>query len=66
MPWDAPYNSAVAGADKAYGDKYAYLQAKRLTTQQDFGIDQGFNDYANNPFSRAALLRKSGMEPWGQ
>jgi hypothetical protein len=59
MPWDAQYNSSVAGADKNYGDKYAYLQSKRLTTEQNFGIDPGFNDYANNPYSRAALLRKS-------
>lgn len=59
MPWDAQYELAAGGAEKAYGNTHAYLQSKKLMTQQDYGIAPGFNDYANNPFSRAALLRKS-------
>lgn len=59
MPWDAQFELASAGAEKGYGDKQAYLGSKRLITQQGYGMDPGFNDYANNPFSRAALLRQS-------
>jgi hypothetical protein len=59
MPWDSQYELSAAGAEKNYGDSMAYLNSKRLQAQQAYGIDPGFNDYANNPFSRAALLRKS-------
>lgn len=59
MPWDAQYERVVGGADKNYGNTMAYLNSKRLQAQQAYGIAPGFNDYANNPFSRAALLRKS-------
>lgn len=59
MPWDAQYNSSVGGADQRYADKMAYLGSQRVLAQQGYGIDVGFNDYANNPYSRAALLRKS-------
>jgi hypothetical protein len=59
LPWDAQYNLSAGGAEKAYGDKLAYLGSQRTVAKQNYGIDPGFNDYATNPYSRAALLRKS-------
>lgn len=59
LPWDAQYNLASSGAERNYGNKLAGLGAQRVIAQQNYGIDPGFNDYANNPYSRAALLRKA-------
>lgn len=58
-PWNAQYERAAGAAEKNYGDKLSNLGAQKVISQQNFGIDPGFNDYANNPYSRAALLRKS-------
>lgn len=60
-PWDTQYELTRGGAEKGYGDTVAGLGAKRTMTQQAYGIDPGFNDPAQNPLSRAAMLKKAWM-----
>lgn len=59
MPWDSAYETSVSGAHAKYNNALAGIGASRLTTQQEFGLDPGFNDFQSNPFSRAAQLERS-------
>lgn len=55
-PWDSRYESIVAGAQKSYLTGQGDLNAAERSVKQDFGLE---NDYAANPYSRAALLQEN-------
>lgn len=57
-PWDPAYETSVAGANRTYGNALAGLAYQKQAAQQEYGLDQGFNDYQTNPYSRAALLEQ--------
>jgi hypothetical protein len=59
MPWDSAYDASVAGARAKYGNALIGANANRLSAEQEYGFDPGFNDFAANPYSRAALLERS-------
>jgi len=59
MPWDSAYEASVSGARTKFANSQIGIAANRLSLQQEYGLDPGFNDYQTNPWSRAALLEQS-------
>lgn len=59
LPWDAQYETSVGAAGNSRDQALAGLTNQRLGIQQSYGIDQGYNDVASNPYSKAALLQAS-------
>lgn len=59
MPWDGTYEGAVNNANAKYNNALISLGAKKGFLQQEYGLDEGFNDYKSNPYSRAALLEQT-------
>lgn len=55
-PWDSAYEQSTAGAQNRYVDTINNLGVKKLATEQEYGVDPGYNDYKANPYSRAAAL----------
>src|SRR4029077_719627 len=58
-PFNPAYEASLAAARAKYGNALAGIGATRMSTQQEFGLDPGFNDSASNPYSRAAELEQS-------
>lgn len=59
MPWDVQSANDEAGALKRRNDTLTSLDASHLRSQQDFGLEGPWADYATNPYSQAALLQRS-------
>src|ERR1700749_1508782 len=59
MPWNPAYEASLGTAKAKYGNALAGISANRLMAQQEYGLDPGFNDFASNPYSRAAELEQS-------
>jgi hypothetical protein len=59
MPWDVGAANSEAGALNKRNNAMAGLQSNWLRTQQEFGLEGPWADYASNPYSRAALLQRS-------
>lgn len=59
LPWDIAAANDEAGAQKRLANTNASLDAGWIGTENEFGLAPGFNDYASNPYSRAALLQRS-------
>lgn len=58
-PWSSAEELSNAGADAKYAAALTNLGYKKLATEREYGLDQGFNDYKANPYSRAALLEQT-------
>lgn len=58
-PWDSAEQLDIAGADAKYNNALLNAGYKRTAYEQEYGLDNGFNDYKANPYSRAALLEKT-------
>jgi hypothetical protein len=58
-PWDSAYEASLAAAKAKYGNALTGIGAARLRTEQEYGLDPGFNGFASNPYSRAAELEQS-------
>lgn len=58
-PWNSAAESIVAGARRNYLSSQANFDLAEQEAKADYGLDQGFNDYKTNPYSRAALLEQS-------
>jgi len=59
MPWDAAAANSEAGALNKRNNAMAGAQSSWLRTQQEFGLEGPWADYASNPYSRSALLQRS-------
>lgn len=59
MPWDVQSANDEAGALKRRSDTLTSLDAAHFRSQQDFGLEGTWADYATNPYSQAALLQRS-------
>ena len=59
MPWDVGAANSEAGALNKRNNAMVGLQGSWLRTQQEFGLEGSWADYASNPYSRAALLQRS-------
>jgi hypothetical protein len=59
MPWDVAAANSEAVAGKRLANSVTGLDAGWLATEQDYGLDPGFDDAASNPYSRATLLQRS-------
>lgn len=59
MPWDAAAANDENSAQRLYEEKETGLGAGWYQTQQEFGLDPGFNDFSTNPYSKAAQLQRS-------
>jgi len=59
MPWDVGAANSEAGALNKRNNAMAGLQSGWLRSQQEFGLEGPWADYASNPYSRAALLQRS-------
>lgn len=59
QPFSSAYELTKAGAEKQLEDTRAGLAYKKTATESEYGLDPGSNDYATNPYSRAALLEQS-------
>lgn len=58
-PWDSRYEQRMGAAGRRYLSRTGDFDLDEATAKQDFGLDDGFNDYKVNPNSRAALLEDS-------
>jgi hypothetical protein len=59
MPWDVGAANSEAGALNKRNNSMAGLQSGWQRSQQEFGLEGPWADYASNPYSRAALLQRS-------
>lgn len=59
MPWDVAAANQEAGALAKRNNTLTGLNAGWGRTQQEYGLEGPWADYASNPFSRAALLQRS-------
>lgn len=57
MPWDSIAEGKAATAGAGYKNTENQIAANRALGMQEFGIDEGYSDYKNNPFSQAAVLQ---------
>lgn len=57
LPWDGIAEGQAATAGASYKNSINQTAANRAIGLQEFGIDAGYDDYKNNPFSQAALLQ---------
>jgi len=57
LPWDSIAEGQVATAGANYKNSVAQVAANRAIGEQEFGIDVGYDDYRNNPYSQAAILQ---------
>lgn len=58
-PWNTKAEEIVSGARRNYLNQGIGFDLSEQQAKQEFGLDQGFNDYKANPFSRAALLQEN-------
>lgn len=58
-PWNSAAEQIVAGARRNYLNSQSNFDLAEQEAKADYGLDQGFNDYKANPYSRAALLEQS-------
>jgi len=59
QPFNAAYELTAAGAEKQLADTQANLGYKKTATEQEYGLEGPYSDFATNPYSRAALLEQS-------
>lgn len=59
MPWDVAAANSEAAAGKRLQNSLTGLDSGWLRTQQDYGLEGQWGDYASNPYSRASLLQRS-------
>jgi hypothetical protein len=59
MPWDVGAVNSEAGALNKRNNAMAGLDSGWVRSQQEFGLEGPWADYASNPYSRAALLQRS-------
>lgn len=63
LPPDASYDAAIAGLQRQRGDTLAGLTQARTSGLSDYGFQEGPNGALtfdpNNPFSKAAVMKKS-------
>lgn len=59
MPWDVQAANDEAGAIRSRDAKLVGLDAGHLRTQQAYGLEGPWADFASNPYSQAALLQRS-------
>lgn len=58
-PWNSKAEEIVNAARRGYLGSQTNFDLAEQEAKQDYGLDQGFNDYKANPYSRAALLEQS-------
>jgi hypothetical protein len=56
LPWNASSETQQGFANRNYNDEMASLNQQDFAVRSDFGFDQ---EFANNPLTRANLLKKS-------
>jgi hypothetical protein len=56
LPWNASTETQIGFANRNYNDEMAQLGQQDFAVRSDFGFDQ---EFANNPLTRANLLKKS-------
>ncbi len=59
MPWDIAAANDEADAQRRLSNTLSGLDAGWIGTENEYGLAPGFNNYASNPYSRAALLQRS-------
>jgi len=57
LPWDSIAEAKVAEAGATEKNSVDQIAANRALGMQEFGIDEGYDDYKTNPFSQAAILQ---------
>ena len=57
LPWDSIAEGKASNAQLNRQNTNAQVAANRNVGLQEFGIDAGYDDYKNNPFSQAAILQ---------
>lgn len=57
LPWDSAAEGKVAVAGAGYKNTAAQIAANRDIGLREFGLDPGYNDWKNNPYSQAAILQ---------
>ncbi len=57
LPWDSVAEGKVANAGAQYKNTAAQIAANRDIGLREFGLDPGYNDWKNNPYSQAAVLQ---------
>lgn len=57
LPWDSIAEGQATNAHTNRLNTDAQVSANRNIGLQEFGIDAGYDDYKNNPFSQAAILQ---------
>jgi hypothetical protein len=56
LPWNASTETQIGFANRNYNDEIASLAQQEYGVRSEFGFDQ---EFANNPLTRANLLKKS-------
>lgn len=59
QPFNSAYELTKAGAEKQLDDTKTNLGYKKTATEQEYGLEGPYADYATNPYSRASLLEQS-------
>lgn len=57
LPWDSAAEGKVANAGLAYKGTSEQIAANKDIGLREFGLDEGYNDWKNNPYSQAAILQ---------
>lgn len=56
LPWDRPAELQSGTAQKRWEDTQAGIGSTKEQRERYFGLEPGYNDFASNPWSQAALL----------
>jgi hypothetical protein len=57
LPWDSAAEGKVANASLQFKGTAEQIAANKALGLQEFGLDPGYNDWKNNPYSQAAILQ---------
>jgi hypothetical protein len=57
LPWDSVAEGQVANAGSQYKATSEQIAANKDIGLREFGLDPGYNDWKNNPYSQAAILQ---------
>lgn len=57
LPWDSAAEGKAANAGLQFKGTSAQIAANRDIGLREFGLDPGYDDWKNNPYSQAAILQ---------